>query len=294
MAFDHHDGEVACHGVGQDGGLRRKGAGMQSTGEVVEKGVAETAFSFDHDGETVPGILWRPQGATGPTPVVLLGHGGTQHKRTPNILGLARRFVRHLGVSAVALDAPGHGDRVLDAQAADEFRRELERRVTARGGEASEAEASRPLVDVDRAVAEWSALLDLLEADSITREGQIGYWGVSMGTMIGVPLIATESRLTCAVLGLMGITERVGGVRFEAAARQCSIPVLFVYQWDDQLLPRASGLALFDALGSVDKAMHVFPGGHIGTPLYERDAYDAFFTRHLAVHSTQDLASRSS
>jgi hypothetical protein len=27
--------------------------------------------------------------------------------------------------------------------------------------------------------------------------------------------------------------------------------------------------------------MHVFPGGHVDTPLYERDAYDAFFLRHL-------------
>jgi hypothetical protein len=40
-------------------------------------------------------------------------------------------------------------------------------------------------------------------------------------------------------------------------------------------------LTLFDAIGSRDKALHVHPGGHIETPLYELDAYDAFFTRHL-------------
>jgi dienelactone hydrolase len=259
-----------------------EGVRVRSTGEVIERGVVETSFVFDHDGEKVPGIMWRPEDAHDAGPMVLLGHGGTQHKRTPNILGLARRFVRHLGVSAVALDAPGHGDRIVDKEAFEERRRDLEQRVTSTGGAASAARTSRSFVDVDRAVAEWSAVLDALEADALVADGRVGYWGVSMGTMIGLPFVAADPRVTCAVLGLMGLGGVVGE-RFETAARRCSIPVLFVFQWDDQLLSRQAGLELFDAIGSVDKAMHVFPGGHIATPLYERDAYDAFFARHLTV-----------
>jgi hypothetical protein len=79
-------------------------------------------------------------------------------------------------------------------------------------------------------------------------------------------------------MGLSGLPDHEERA---AAARRLAIPVLFVFQWDDQLMTRESGLALFDAIGSRDKAMHVFPGGHVGTPLYERDAYDAFFVRTL-------------
>ncbi|HEX5266919.1 MAG TPA: hypothetical protein VFW24_09100 [Acidimicrobiales bacterium] len=30
-----------------------------------------------------------------------------------------------------------------------------------------------------------------------------------------------------------------------------------------------------------EKTMHVNPGGHVQIPLFERDAYEAFFARHL-------------
>jgi hypothetical protein len=241
---------------------------MRTSDEIVTKGVVEAPFSFEVDGATVPGILWRPAGTSGPTPVVLLGHGGTQDKRAMNILGLARRFVRHLGVSAVAIDAPGHGDRVVDAELAEAQRRDLERRVRAMRGEAA---APRPMPADDdayaathaRAATEWSALLDLLEHD-------------------GLPMLAGEPRVRCAVLGLACLSGWPNEAVRAEAARRLEIPVLFVLQWDDQLMTRQSGLDLFDAIGSKDKVLHVFPGGHIDTPLSERDAYDAFFARHLA------------
>lgn len=259
---------------------------MQVTEETVARGVMERHFRFDADGQSVPGILWRPEAATGPTPLVLLGHGGSQHKRALNVLGLARRFVRHLGASTVALDAPGHGDRVVDAAAARARRRELEQRVRARGGEGS---SPRPMpTDPDayaaahaRHVREWGTLLDLLDGQGLVLDGRIGYWGLSMGTMIGLPFVAGDPRVRCAVLGLACLSGWPNEAVRRDAARRVEVPVLFVLQWDDQLMTRASGLELFDALGSSDKQLHAFPGGHVDTPLYERDAYDAFFARHL-------------
>ena len=47
--------------------------------------------------------------------------------------------------------------------------------------------------------------------------------------------------------------------------------------WSSQ----TSGIALFDAIGSTEKTLHINPGGHIQIPLFERDAYEAFFLRHL-------------
>jgi len=84
---------------------------MDIVAETVEKGVIERRFDLQVGAETVPGIHWLPENATAPRPTVLIGHGGTQHKRVPNVLGLARQLVRHRGYGVVALDAPGHGDR---------------------------------------------------------------------------------------------------------------------------------------------------------------------------------------
>ena len=102
-----------------------------------------------------------------------------------------------------------------------------------------------------------------------------------MGTAIGLPFVASEPRVRAAVLGLAGLGNRPGSGRFEQAARALSIPVLLVLQWDDELVGRQSGLALFDEIGSGDKTLHVNPGGHVEIPLFERDAYEEFLLRHL-------------
>ena len=97
----------------------------------------------------------------------------------------------------------------------------------------------------------------------------------------GTFIVDQNAALQAAVLGLAGLNNRPGNERFEHSARTLSIPILFLFQWDDELMSRQSGLDLFDAIGSKDKAMHIFPGGHVQTPLWERDAYEAHFVRHL-------------
>ena len=98
---------------------------------------------------------------------------------------------------------------------------------------------------------------------------------MSLGSSIGVPLVAAEPRITAAVLGLMGHETLA-----EAAAR-VSVPVEFHLQWDDELVPRDSGLALFDAFGSAEKTLHANPGRHIEVPPFEIDSSERFFARHL-------------
>ena len=89
------------------------------------------------DGEVVPGIIWTTAENRGPAPVILIGHGATQHKRVANVLSLARRFVGDLGYTAVAIDAPDHGDRVADVAASDARRARLARRIAAGPGQGS-------------------------------------------------------------------------------------------------------------------------------------------------------------
>jgi dienelactone hydrolase len=264
---------------------------MDIVSEVSEKGVTERRFDLKVENEVVPGIIWQPV-EEGPRTTILIGHGGTQHKRVPNVLGLARRFVRHLGFNVVAIDAWGHGERITDPEAAETARKNLERRIAAgaggggdggRGGilDMSPEQAREWVERTTRTVGDWKAVVDDLEQNPAVSNGRFGYWGVSMGTAIGLPFVASEPRVSAAVLGLAGLGNRPGGDRFEQAARSLTIPVLFVFQWDDELMTRESGLALFDAIGSTDKTMHINPGGHVGVPRFERRAAEDFYVRTL-------------
>src|SRR5262245_56470415 len=216
---------------------------MKFTDERIEEGdVRRYSFTVNAAGEDVPAVLWAPNGATGPRPLVLMGHGGSQHKKTPGIVARARQYAQRLGYATLAIDAPAHGDRVTREQAAA-MMREVGARV--RG------ESSAPLWDADRlrmmaqraqqAVPEWNAALAATrELDFIGTTERVGYWGVSMGTAIGVPFVAQCPTITCAVFGLAGL--RPNAPDFEAAARAITIPVEFVFQWSDAVAPREHGI----------------------------------------------------
>ncbi len=129
-------------------------------------------------------------------------------------------------------------------------------------------------------VGELTALVDDLTSTGFS-DDRIGYWGLSMGTGIGLRFVASEPRIKAAVLGLAGLGVGMGGAEFERAARSLRVPILFLFQWDDELITREAGLALFDAIGSTGKTLHVNPGGHIQVPVFENDSAESFFVRHL-------------
>ena len=251
---------------------------MQFTSEATEMGVTERGFALTVAGERVPGIIWTPEGASGPRPLLLVGHGGTQHKRIDTILARARTFVRRHGYAVVATDAPGHGERTTPEQA-DRAREALTQRMASRSREFNPEMLREMSARTEKAVPEWQATLDAVQQLPEVGDGSVGYWGVSMGTAIGVPFVAAEPRVKAAVFGLAGL--RPGADAFEQAARSITIPLLFVFQWHDQLVSREAGLALWDAFGSREKTMHINPGGHVDIPLFERESYERFFVRHL-------------
>ena len=64
--------------------------------------------------------------------------------------------------------------------------------------------------------------------------------------------------------------------------KSVTVPVLFLFQSDDELMTRDSGLALWDALGSERKTMHINPGGHVEISRFEQqDAALSFYRAHL-------------
>ena len=119
-------------------------------------------------------------------------------------------------------------------------------------------------------------MTEAISADvCVVGAGPVGYWGVSLGCVIGVPFVAAEPRVRAAVLGLGGAE-----VSAEAAAR-ITVPVEFLVQWDDERVSRTESLALFDALASVEKTLHANPGRHGDLPPFEIDSSLRFFARHL-------------
>lgn len=143
------------------------------------------------------------------------------------------------------------------------------------------SEWSRPGT-VDDMVADWQAALDAVQALPEIGTGPVGYWGLSMGTIYGAPLVANEPRIRAAVLGLMGIAgpSNYRPIIADAAAR-ITCPVLFISQLEDELFTRDQSMQLFDALASADKRLHANPGLHSDVPGEELHHSKEFLVAHL-------------
>jgi dienelactone hydrolase len=244
---------------------------MQFTTDVAAKGVRERDFEVTRGDRRIPGVLWTLAEDDSARPVVMLGHGASGSKREDYIVALARGLVRHRGLSAFAIDGPVHGDRRAD-----------------RGGveglpfaDFAQRWSSDPGL-IDDMVADWHTSLDAVQGLPEITPGPCGYWGLSMGTIFGLPVVAAEPRVAVAVLGLMGIAGPTKD-RFAADAPAVRCPLLFLVQWHDELFPRELAFALFEGLGSTDKRMHVSPGMHAEVPAEEFEASGRLLASHLLV-----------
>lgn len=243
-----------------------------TTEDVVARGVRQRSFVVEAGQGAVPGLLWTPDDAARPgaRPLVAIGHGGADDKHQGVVVSMARRLVRHHGLAAVAIDGPVHGARRADGGA--------DPRLTM--AEFGQRWAGDGDAMTDAMVADWRATVDAVQHLPEVGEGPLGYWGLSMGTILGLPLVAAEPRMAACVLGLMGMTGPTRA-RLAADAPRVRCPVLFVAQRHDELFPLVSAVDLFDALGAGDKRLHVHPGGHGAVPTEELDASEAFLAARL-------------
>jgi len=239
---------------------------MRFTSEQrLDDGVLEREFTL---GE-VPGVLWTPGSA--PAPLILIGHNGGLHKREPRLVARALHSAAEYGFAVAAIDHPGHGDRPRSA--VDEQARADLRRAMAAGEPVDEIFESFIVPLVEKAVPEWQTTLDaLLTLPEIG--GPVGYSGM---TAIGIRLAVVEPRISAAGFFAGGFVP--SALREEA--RQVTIPLLFLLQWDDDGNDRQLALDLFDAFGTREKTLHANLGGHAGTPWFEVDDGNRFFGRHL-------------
>jgi dienelactone hydrolase len=233
-------------------------SGPDFTDDRVRSQLRERPFEVDRDGRRIPGVLWTPlpgpagaEAVPGTRPLVLIGHGGSGSKYQSSVVATARGLAHRYGIATAAVDGPIHGDRRADRDPPPGLVLMEFAQLWANDGDAM----------TDAMVADWRAVLDALTALPDFVGSPVGWWGVSLGTILGLPLVAAEPRISAAVLGLMGLTgptrQRIAR---DAPAVRC--PVLFLVQWADELFARDDSLALYDALGTVDKRLHAHPGGH--------------------------------
>ncbi|MDB5803800.1 MAG: alpha/beta hydrolase [Betaproteobacteria bacterium] len=240
------------------------------TDAVTEDSIIRREFTVECAGRKVPGVLWTPAGVSARLPLLLAGHGGSGHKTSQLVLDFARPLVRQ-GCAVTALDGPVHGARravFADGLAVrDEFLA-----LWRAGG------------SVDPMVADWRAAIDVLCELPEIDANAIGWYGVSMGTAYGLPLLAAEPRIRAAVLGMWGLSyPNSGRLALDAPLVQC--PLLFQQKWDDEIFTRDSQIELFDRLGAPDKRLKVYMGDHKNPEGEQLDDIFAFLLKRLRPHT---------
>jgi hypothetical protein len=243
---------------------------MRFTSEQrLEDGVLEREFVLGD----IPGVLWTSASgpASFPAPLILLGHPGGLKNMYPRLVGRALRAVAD-GFAAATIELPGSGDRPRSA-AAEQARADLRRAMSA--GEPVDEIVDRLILPlVEKAVPEWRSTLDaLLALPEIG--GPVGYSGGVIA--IGVRLAAVEQRISAA--GFFAGSFVPATILDEA--RQITIPLHVLLQWDDEANDREAALSLFDAFGSTEKTLHANMGGHTGVPDFAGEDAARFFVRHL-------------
>ncbi|AXK33977.1 alpha/beta hydrolase [Streptomyces armeniacus] len=247
---------------------------MRVTSEQrLEDGVLEREFTL---GE-IPGVLWTPARAASaaPAPLILMAHNNGLPKRDPRLVARARRTAVY-GYAVATIDAAGCGDRARSA-AEEQARADLRRAVQA-GEPADEIFESVVGPLVEKAAPDWRTTLDALLALPEVG-GPVGYSG---WTALGIRLAVTEPRIAAACFFAGGYVPRAQ----REEARQVTVPLLLLLQWDDEGNPRQRALDLFDAFGTREKTLHANLGGHTGTPPFELDDKARFYDRHLGRAAT--------
>ena len=189
----------------------------------------------------------------------------------PRLVGRARHSAAY-GFAAAAIELPGSGDRPRSADA-EQARADLRRALAA--GEPVDDIVDRLILPlVEKAVPEWQATLDaLLSLPEIS--GPVGYSGGIIA--IGIRLAVVEPRIAAAGLFAGSYVPRT---MFDEA-RQVTIPLHVLLQWDDEGNDRQRALDLFDAFGSQEKTLYANMGGHTGVPQFAGEDAARFFARHL-------------
>jgi cephalosporin-C deacetylase-like acetyl esterase len=223
-----------------------------------------TTFDFivSYADRQIPGAVWLPRAAS-PKAIVLVGHGGSQHKRSGSVLRLAELLTRGSEFAVAAIDGPIHGSR----NAGVSLSPKAQQRKFLELWEIGDGQVSAMVDD-------WRAVLSSLFLVSEIGEIPVGYSGISMGTAYGLPLLASEPRIEAAVVGMWS-ADYPSSNRLVSAAKQVTCATLFIARYEDELFSSGGMRDLFDSIATDDKRMLILPGKHVETQ--EQFVQTAFF-----------------
>ena len=233
---------------------------------ITEKGVTTRhVWVSGHAERRVPALILTPESASAPRPVILLGHGAGGSKDDPQMLSIARWFVRRERWAVAIIDGPVNG----------------ERRSNGNGNVGLEARASLINRETYESMAvDWQRTLDACgELPDVGTE-HAAYMGFSMGCVLGIPAVASEPRIRCAVLAIGGILQHERNFLNEAA-ESITRPVLMINQSEDEIFSRASTFRLYDALRG-PKRVIFHPGLHSAVPREAMELARTFLRLELA------------
>ncbi|MEX1254617.1 MAG: dienelactone hydrolase family protein [Dehalococcoidia bacterium] len=242
----------------------------------TEKGVSTRhLWIAGSEDRRVPALVLTPEDASGPRPVIMLGHGAGGSKDEPQMQSIARWLVRREGWAVAVIDGPVHGERRPEG-------------VEQVGLRAREVLTDRETYDA--MAVDWQRTVDACAELPDVGIDRAAYLGFSMGTVLGVPSVAAEERFRCAVFAIGGVIgNRPGGLA--EAARTITRPVLMINQTEDEIFSRESAFQLYDAL-SGPKRVFFYPGGHTAVPREAMERVREFLHAHLAGEGVESGAPR--
>lgn len=198
---------------------------------------------FRH-GET-PGRLWLPDGEDEPLPLVLIQHPGMSSKDDAIVAGPARAWATTHRWACLGLDAPGHGERAVG----DPF-------AALRDPEQATAMAAQFAGEVRDAI---DALTERYPVDT----ARLGYYGYSLGAMLGVPAVAGDGRFRAAVFAAAGTgpLSGPGGGEGSHLAALADVAVRVIAKEQDEIVAPESTMELYAGLPG-QKDLVTLSGGH--------------------------------
>jgi len=215
----------------------------------------------------VPASIWMPKNTSQLLPVVLVGHGGSGHRKSQLVLDFVQDIVLEFQMAVVAIDGPVHGDRRGVFMDGPVVRQEF-REIWATG------------LSIDPMVEDWQSCIDHLNQFPEIDLNRIGWYGISMGTAYGIPLVAADSRIKVVSLGMWG-TCRPPTERLVADANNISIPVLFQVKENDEIFTQQGQEDLYANIASKEKAYKTYPGGHTDPKDKQLIEIIQFLSQHL-------------
>jgi cephalosporin-C deacetylase-like acetyl esterase len=238
-----------------------------------------------HD-QKVTAIFAMPKKAKPPYPAVVLLAGSGGHKDS-DYVRISADMMATLGFATISIDAQYHGERERKGRSGDYH---LIYDPTNRDA------WIQTVVDLRRAV-------DFLCSRPQIDQKRIGYLGFSQGSMAGGTFLGVEPRIACACL-MVGGGDFMDWLKllppippkwekFIAADAAMTDPIYFIGHFaphpllmlsgkHDELIPRSSTMALFNAAGE-PKQLIWYDSGHILPPTALVIDARAFFKKNLGM-----------